>query len=223
MEEQEDAPPAGEFDLVKIEYKIVQHPDLDHEDGYLLPLGLARVEIRRPKKDSAETGEAFRDEDMPLDEAPLDEEVDEFGDPIEGDSVEFLYDEEEEVDPGIGPDIQWNELYAPDIRYLRFCYFDGNKWWNRWDITGENPLPQIVQVTIGFDSRPAYGEEVELGEDEDLFCECLNSDEEMSEIEECEPFPADTHTILVRVLQADSFFGSRITRETQSLVEEAGF
>ncbi|MFQ5412916.1 MAG: type II secretion system protein J [Phycisphaerae bacterium] len=213
--EEETGAPVGAYDLVKVEYKIVRHPDiLDPEEDFEMPLGLARIEIREPRKDSAESGEAFEDEDGVALDAGTDGDTFE-----EGDFVEFA-DDVEDVDPSVGDEVRWDEVYAPEVRYLRFCYFDGNKWWNEWEINGENPLPQIVQVTIGYDARPAYGEEILIGEDEDLFCECLNSDDDMSEIDECEPLPPDTYTILVRVPQADTFFGSRIAREAQALVEE---
>ncbi|MCH7884238.1 MAG: HAD hydrolase-like protein, partial [Planctomycetes bacterium] len=55
-------PPPGEYDLVKVEYKIARHREILHEDGWELPLGLARIGIRIPRPDSAETGEAFEDD-----------------------------------------------------------------------------------------------------------------------------------------------------------------
>lgn len=71
-------------------------------------------------------------------------------------------DTEEEVLEFPKPDV--NELYAPEIKYLRFEYFDGLKWRDRWSTvavtadaeTGAAPsqdesraLPQAVRITMG--------------------------------------------------------------------------
>lgn len=204
-----EEPEPGEYDLVKTEYKIARHPDiLDEEEGYEVPLGLARVEISVPRPDSAQTGEAFENEERVVGagkgveafaEALLEEEL--FG------------DEKGDEDADLGPEIDWEELYAPEIRYLRFCYFDGNTWWDDWDITGENPLPQLVMVTIGFEEHAPFGEEFGRSANEE-FCECLGEDPV-----DCEPLPADQYTTVVRVPQADPLFRSRISREAQAAME----
>jgi hypothetical protein len=200
----------GEYDLVKTEYKIVRHPEiLNEEEGYEEPLGLARVEIGIPRPDSAQTGEAFEDEerivgdgeDVAAREAALLEE-------------ELFGLEDADKEPDLGPDIDWEELYAPEIRYLRFCYFDGNTWWDDWDITGDNPLPQLVMVTIGFEGHAPFGEEFGRSANEE-FCECLGEDPV-----DCEPLLPDQYTMVVRVPQADPLFRSRISREAQAAVEK---
>ena len=206
--------PTGEYDLAKIEYQILSHPDIMHDDGYEYPLGLARVEIPVPRPDSFENGKAFE-------RAGLD-----VGDLVAGEEGRDTVDQEEDVfapldedlAPNLETDVRWDELYAREIRYLRFCYYDGHSWWNEWDIAGENPLPQIVQVTIGFLPRPGYGDEISISQEEEEFCSCLNDDN----LDECEPMPADTHTILVRVPQADTLFRSRIARESQALLQDLG-
>ena len=159
-------------------------------------------------------------------ETNLPANVEEIFQRLEGTSeglVEELPDEafgsEEEEEPGdvsLGPDINWEELYAPEIRYLRFCYFDGSSWWDSWDIAGENPLPQLVLVVLGFEPRPPFGQEFGL-EDEinEEFCKCLNEEQL-----ECEPLASDQFSMVVRVPQADPLFRSRVSRETQSLVEQ---
>lgn len=216
-----DTPPEGQYDLVKTEYKIARHEEVLDDDGYELALGLARIEIMVPRADSRERGKGFTDgrkvfggegegedggigtgddQGKDLEETLTDEEL--FG------------DEEGCVGVGLGPDINWEELYAPEIHYLRFCYFDGYTWWNSWDVTGDNPLPQLVQVTIGFEGYPPFGEELGITEEEE-FCDCLNKDPV-----DCEPFPRDQFTTIVRVTQADPFFRSRISRETQAFMEE---
>jgi len=240
-----DEQPLAESDMVKVEYKIARHPEILHEDGYPLPLGLARVELLVPRADSAQTGEAFdghrrriksgaaqlvgsgreltggsvkgadqaspaatpgkdsalaEDAGEPVDEAMLDEEF--FGGRVDPDGT------------GPGTDVQWEELYAPEIRFLRFCYYDGHKWWDDWDVRGDNPLPQLVQVTVGFGSCAPFDGEFVSKEIED-FCECLNHTPA-----DCLPLPRDRYSTVVRVPQADPLFRSRITRETQAYIKQ---
>lgn len=223
-----DEPPPGEYDLTKVEYKIVRHPEILHEDGYEFPLGLARIEILIPRPDSAESGEAFEEEGLVLgdeDETGADEGLDE-GDPgdLEGGEEnieEVLPDEEfpedeERGDVTLGLDINWEELYAPEVRHLRFCYFDGSKWWDSWDLSGESPLPQLVQVTLGFEPVPPVDAKFSFdNEINEEFCTCLNEDPV-----DCEPLAPDQFSTVVRVPQADPLFRSRVSRETQSLVEQ---
>jgi hypothetical protein len=129
---------------------------------------------------------------------------------------EELFGNKDEGQVDLGPDIQWDELYSPDIRYLRLCYFDGTKWWDAWDVKGENQLPQLVMVTIGFEPRSPFGEQLGL-EDKvnDEFCQCLNE-----ESIDCVPLAEDQFSTVVRVSQADPLFRSRVSRETQALMED---
>jgi hypothetical protein len=211
-----DKPRPGEYDLTKVEYKIVRHPEVEHEDGYDYPLGLARIEIRIPRPDSAERLGASGDRRLAenitsgrggrygVDGAP------------ESLAEERLAGEDEERgDVSLGPDIRWDELYASEIRYLRFCYYDGHSWWDTWEVSGESPLPQLVQVTIGFEPHPPFEHELELDEVNDEFCTCLNEDPV-----ECVPLARDQYSTVVRLEQADPLFRSRISRETQALVQE---
>lgn len=197
--------PRPEFDLVKIEYKIATHPDIDHEDGYPLPLGLARVELRTRRMDSAETGEAFRDPDEEFipDEVPEELSIED-ADPIDP------------SDPEVDPQMRWEELYAPEIKYVRYCYFDGKNWWDDWDIQGDNPLPQLMQVTIGYEPQPPY-DKLSANDDAEEFCTCMNQDPM-----DCEPHPPGQYTMVVRLTQADVMFTSRITRESVDLLEQMG-
>ena len=205
-----DAPPPGEFDLVAVQYKIARHPDILHEDGYEMPLGLARVEVLIPRAVApgvAKTGqteqpaEGSSDGTVPPEKAPLEE----------------LFSEEGvgEKDVSLGPDINWEELYAPEIRFLRFCYYDGYKWWDDWQVAGENPLPQLVQITIGFESHPPCGEAFGQDKTNEEFCECLNKDPV-----DCEPLPKDQYSTVVRVTGADPLFRSRVSRESQSVIDQ---
>ena len=207
-----DEPPPAEYDLVKVEYKIARHPEILHDDGWERALGLARVEHLIPRPDSAETGEAFEDERESFVE-PVEELVQE--ETFDDRFFDELYEEEADGGISLGPEIRWDELYAQEIKHLRFCYYDGYKWWDDWDIVGENPLPQLVLVTVGFEERPPFGEESGLDcEEAEEFCTCLNNDPV-----DCLPLPEDQLMTVVRVPQADPFFRSRVTRETQALIQ----
>ena len=119
----------------------------------------------------------------------------------------------------LGPDINWEELYAPEIRYLRFCYYDGRSWWDDWDIKSDNPLPQLVEVTIGYDIWPPVGANVgvdDRGVINDEFCTCRNQ-----EPVDCVPLAADQLSTVIRLPQSDPLFRSRVNRETQAMLEES--
>ncbi len=217
-----DEPPPAEYDLMKVEYRIVRHPEVLHQDGYEFPLGLARVETLIPRPDRVQTGKAFEKDERDLEEE--NEAEDEGEDELENEVEEPLLngelsgDQEERGDVSLEPVIEWDELYAPEIRYLRLCYYDGHRWWDTWEVAGESPLPQLVMVTIGFEPRPPFGEEFGLGEVAEIneeFCECLNE-----EPVDCEPLAQDQFSTVVRVPQSDPLFRSRISRETQALVQE---
>lgn len=204
-----ETPPSAEFDLVAVHYKIARHPDILHDDGYELPLGLARVEVLIPRAVSpgaARTGQS----EQPAEEAP-----DGAVPPEEVYLDELFEDGTDDKDVSLGPDINWEELYAPEIRFLRFCYYDGFKWWDDWQVTGENPMPQLVQITIGFEAHPPCGEEFGQDKANKEFCECLNKDPV-----DCEPLPRDQYSTVVRVTGADPLFRSRVSRESQSVIEQ---
>lgn len=100
------------------------------------------------------------------------------------------------------------DLLAPEIKYIRFRYFDGVEWVARWDIGTSpegglgNSLPQAVEITVGYAELPPKEEqdEAELEEDPDLIPAPP------------EPYSPDSYTVMVRLPQADTFFGSRIMR-----------
>ena len=56
-----------------------------------------------------------------------------------------------------------HDLWAPELGYLEFRYFDGVEWSTSWDVTEGNPLPQLIQITVGFDSitREALEDQVD--------------------------------------------------------------
>ena len=199
-----------EYDLVQVQYKIARHPDILSEDGWEEPLGLARVETKIPRPEQPlQEGEEL----IPLEEQEQLPEGSGFSEAF----MEELFDTEEleSGDAGLGPNINWEELYSQDIHYTRFCYYDGYTWWDRWNVTGENPLPQLIQITIGFNDHPPLGEDLGQDEDNEEFCECLNKDPV-----DCVPLAEGEYLAVVRVTQADPLFRSRVSREGQALVEE---
>jgi len=211
--------PAQEYDLVSVDYHIVRHPEAQDTEGWDLPLGLARVERRMPylpPQDEllSSTAEATGDETSGGElagggtEGELTGELEEL---LAGDSATT------EAEAQTLEEVDWDALYAPDVVYLRFCYFDGLRWWDTWDVQSENPLPQIVQVTIGFEPRAPLGEGLGYDRAIEEFCTCQNED---AGADECLPLAADLYQITVRVPQADTFFRSRVARETQALAEE---
>ncbi len=47
---------------------------------------------------------------------------------------------------------QRHDLWSHELGYLEFRYFDGVEWSTSWQLDEGNPLPQMIQVTVGFDS-----------------------------------------------------------------------
>ncbi len=207
--------PPPQYDLATVEYHIVRHPEIQHEDGWALPLGMARVEGLTPRPEQPLPSAGDERETPPPEERdpPPDDEL--FGDDSFGDEF-FGEGDAATLGAGLDPFINWDELYAPEIRYLRFCYYDGKKWWDRWEVQSDNPLPQLVQVTIGFTEEPSLDEDVLLDDKiNEEFCTCLNE-----EPVDCEPLARDKFSIVIRVPQADPLFRSRVNRETQALTED---
>ena len=200
-------PPLAEYDLVKVEYSIVRHPEIQHEDGWDRSLGLARIERRIPRPTAPIQLDENGEEIVAEDETPVDGMAfDEF----------FLEDEsEDQGSPDLGPDIQWQELYAPEIRYLRFCYYDGHTWWDDWKVSSDNPMPQMVMITIGFEEHPPADDSMGLDEINEEFCECLGKDPV-----DCLPLQPDQYSTVVRITQSDPLFRSRVNRETQAIVDD---
>lgn len=116
------------------------------------------------------------------------------------------------------------DLLAPELGYLRFRYFDGVDWVKKWDISGlpgQNALPQAVEVTVGYKPAPPPPGDEELGGEE---AESTNGEdeEEVSDIADPEPFTRDAFTVVVRVPQSDTFFGSRVMRATKKFSRSGG-
>jgi|GEM_PF-1098184 len=96
-----------------------------------------------------------------------------------------------------------NDLWSPELGYLEFRYFDGVEWDVKWDVTKGNSLPQLIQVTVGFEACT----EDEL-EDRDL--------DEYPLIDypygDDQPH-LDRYSVIVRIPAADKFFSSRMNKQ----------
>lgn len=141
------------------------------------------------------------------------EETTEQGEPIVGGLLraekktlnQFLVDEQDRFDVR-------TDLWCPEIGYLEFRYFDGVEWDTEWRITQGNSLPQLIQVTVGFNSITRD----EL-EDRDLD-EYPLEDYPLGDDRE----HPDRYSTVVRIAAADQFFGSRIQRIGQKAAEIFG-
>jgi hypothetical protein len=101
------------------------------------------------------------------------------------------------------------DLYSAEMKYLRFRYFDGVDWVDKWDLGGGlggmgNSLPQAVEITVGYDELPPKEEEDDFEFDDSNLTPSLP-----------EPFDSNKFTIQVKLPQADTFFGSRLMRAQQ--------
>lgn len=105
------------------------------------------------------------------------------------------------------------ELYAPEIKFLEFRYFDGASWWEDWELTQGNSLPVMVRITIGYTPLlPEDEEELDLVEDNFLRDES-----------ERERIPDDQFTRFVRLVQSDvNPIGVRLQREASAFGESEG-
>ena len=131
----------------------------------------------------------------------------------------------------LGPQPE-GELYAPEIKYLEFAYFDGAQWRDRWqtNVDGEassgsksgstgvgpldsgSPLPQAVRITIGKVSVDPENEVFDLSKWSEL----------ESNPEEKEYYP-DRFTIVVPVLEADrTLMSSRKYGVSDSIARQEG-
>lgn len=99
-----------------------------------------------------------------------------------------------------------------ELKYLRFRYFDGLDWLSEWnignDVEGQlgNSLPQAVEITVGYAEVPPPDEEEEQQKKEEGFTE--------SQLVPAEPdaYRPDAYRVVIKLPQADVFFGSRMMR-----------
>ncbi len=95
-----------------------------------------------------------------------------------------------------------HDLWSHELGYLEFRYFDGVEWTTTWTVTEGNPLPQAVQVTVGFDSLTR--EELE---DQDLHTYPLDRYPLGPDVPNY-----DHYATVVRLPAADQTFASRLHR-----------
>jgi hypothetical protein len=143
------------------------------------------------------------------------EKTTEEGDPLVGG---ILRTERRAINPSLAQDeitedkdllYRRHDLWAPELGYLEFRYFDGVEWSTSWNVAEGNPLPQLIQITVGFDSLTR-----EALEDQDLQTYPLDQ------------FPLgpdvpniNRYSMMVRLPAADAMFTSRIQNMNTQLEE----
>jgi hypothetical protein len=194
-----DELPPAQMDLMRIRYELLWDDELEDEDGNPICHGLWRSEQKTfdPNPSFVMSDEAERDED----------------------------EDEEDGERLAGPEV-FGELFAPEIKYLAFQYFDGMNWHDQWQVAGEDggldtgqaaaagqatyQLPQAVKIVIGRIPVPPEEDEYGLG----------GYDEDEEELEEHHP---DRFTIVVHLPQADaSGIGTRQHGVADQLGREEG-
>jgi len=105
------------------------------------------------------------------------------------------------------------ELYAPELKFLEFRYFDGANWWEDWQLNQGNSLPMMVRITVGY--TPLLPEDEQKLE--------LVGDNFLRDESEQERIPEDQYTVFVRLVQSDvNPIGVRLQREASSFGESEG-
>jgi type II secretory pathway pseudopilin PulG len=104
------------------------------------------------------------------------------------------------------------DLWAPELGYLEFRYYDGVQWDTIWDLNEGNSLPQLIMITVGF--SPVTQAELD------------NTDLQDFPIEEY-PFGdnkwrSDRFSVIVRIPTADRFFSSRFQRMGKQMSQQMG-
>lgn len=102
-----------------------------------------------------------------------------------------------------------HDLWSPELGYLEFRFFDGIEWNTTWNVSEGNPLPQLIQITVGFTSLKR-----EDLEDQDLQAYPLDQYPTGPDV----PNP-DHYSAIVRLAGADQMFTSRMNN-LGSQVEE---
>ncbi|MBL8878241.1 MAG: hypothetical protein JNG88_03895 [Phycisphaerales bacterium] len=101
-----------------------------------------------------------------------------------------------------------NDIWSHELGYLEFRYYDGVEWDTTWDITQGNSLPQLIKITVGFDSIT----QAEL-DDADL--------EERS-LDDPDPYDPSRYSTIIRIPAADRFFGSRFQKVGKTMSSQLG-
>ncbi|MEE9295864.1 MAG: hypothetical protein V3W34_13005 [Phycisphaerae bacterium] len=198
----------GQFDLRQIDYYIAWDDVNTDENGDPRALGLVRRERKTFNRLSPTEAEAIGGVESEGEESATDTSQEAAGPArsLFGRSADEVFDDDlgEELDDEEREGAK-HELYAPEIKFIEFFYHDGSRWWDSWEITQGNALPQMVMITVGYEPELPEDENIEIIED-------ILEDED-----DIEPLPADRYLTVVRVPQADSLFlGPRIQREMLS-------
>lgn len=167
----------GQHDVKQVRYFIAWDEDITDENGIPYALGLVRQELKTLRQAVVVVPKDIGEHEV------------EAGQQDEDAEQSFRL-----------------QLYAPEIKYLEFRYFDGAEWHRDWHVAEGNALPQMIRVTLGFETRKQ--EDMNTGFNEEDF-----------KFEEDEIFPPRSYTAYVRLVQADTFYGSRITRAARDLAE----
>jgi hypothetical protein len=207
----------GQFDLRQIDYYIAWDEINTDEENEPRAIGLVRRERRTFNQlapiedpegvDSVEDG---AQPDAPLDPGALGDGAPEEK-PFTPEGSDTLGEEFDDQLQEAELEGTKQELYAPELKFIEFFYHDGNKWWDTWEIKQGNALPQMVMITVGYKSEIPEDEEIQIIKD------ILENEDDI------EPIPDDRYLVIVRIPQADSFFGSRIQREMSSLADLDNF
>lgn len=184
--------PAAQHDLRVVTYFLWFDPDEADDEGTLSTAGIVRIE----KQTLAQAT---------VDLAALEAQLD--ADEVGGALRVAAEDDNDEIDVH-------TTLWAPEMGYLEFRYFDGIEWTTTWDITAGNSLPQMIQLTVGFDSISE-----DEGEDRDL--DEFPIDQPETALGPDRP-NINRYRAMIRLPAADRFYGSRVQRVGQDLTEQFG-
>lgn len=150
-----DKLPPGQLDLSRITYELVWDDQNKDDEGVELCHGLLRSEQRTLDPNPNYVMETDAEEGA----APPSEE-------------------DAERKPGESVMPVERELAAPEVKYVRFEYFDGAEWLDKWQATqgasgsgggagggtAEHALPQAVRITLGKERVPREEEETNIAE-----------------------------------------------------------
>jgi hypothetical protein len=108
-----------------------------------------------------------------------------------------------------------HDLWSYELGYLEFRYFDGVEWTTTWNVPEGNPLPQLVRITIGFDSITNDDlNDVDL-EGYSLRDYPFGPPDQLDQ-----PPNPNRYSRIVRLRGADQMFSSRVQRMTAEMGEE---
>lgn len=161
---QADLPPA-QLDMRRISYELIWDEELTDTEGVKICHGLLRSEQKTFDPNPTVVIKSAEATDGGT------------GEPAEGAGAGGEGGQGEGEDQGPASVMQIpveRELVAPEIKYLRFRYFDGAKWQDRWQnqqeqagqasAGGDHAIPQAVEVTIGRVRVPPEEEESQIAQ-----------------------------------------------------------